>query len=429
MTSDDRLRTELDTLERSAPAALPPLTDSGRLRRWLSGGLVGGTIVVAAALTAVAVGPLRSLPLGAASPSPNPPAMAETRVGDFILSISSPKTAWTTDEAIEVTASLTYVGEEPAVDVGIGTGLVFTAHQISGGNAEFGGFYHPICLNQHLDRGVPRIQSFVKSGEIHETGPFDDAFFRDPDLHLPPGDWRLTAMTEFANDLGCGNDIEIRASVVLTVVAGESVTPAPETPAGTPSLSPTPSPAPSARVCMSALASGILGADADGNPVLYITEDALPVSIIWSYPGTFRVDSSEPLTIYDREGNVVATQGDYVTLSGGSNADDTEFHACGVVSSEPSDSDDVTCAVPADDCDLALAAAGPPLYEGQADPRSILVGWGRGLRVWHAEVHACWGDGRYILIDVIGPLGAEPPAIGEVSVSVRQDAWDNPPCD
>jgi hypothetical protein len=54
---------------------------------------------------------------------------------------------------------------------------------------------------------------------------------------------------------------------------------------------------------------------------------------------------------------------------------------------------------------------------------------GRGLRIWHAEVHACWNDGAYRLIDVIGPIDNMQPTIDEVMASVREPPWDDPPCD
>lgn len=113
MTSDDRLRAELQALERSAPTGAARASMPSRGPWWTRAGLIGATMIAAVALTSLVVGLGGSLQIGRASPSANPPTMAETRVGDFILTISSPKTVWTTDEAIEVSASLKYVGEAP----------------------------------------------------------------------------------------------------------------------------------------------------------------------------------------------------------------------------------------------------------------------------------------------------------------------------
>ena len=99
MTGDDRLRTELGALERAAPTGDVPVVEAARPRPWGRIGLIGATVVAAAAVTSLAFGLGGSLDVGSRSsspnpsgPPPNPPAAAETRVGDFILTISSPKT-------------------------------------------------------------------------------------------------------------------------------------------------------------------------------------------------------------------------------------------------------------------------------------------------------------------------------------------------
>ena len=53
----------------------------------------------------------------------------------------------------------------------------------------------------------------------------------------------------------------------------------------------------------------------------------------------------------------------------------------------------------------------------------ITVNVGRArFEAFHAEVHACYRDGGYVLVDVVStgqrPLGA----------SIRTDPWLNPPC-
>ena len=39
--------------------------------------------------------------------------------------------------------------------------------------------------------------------------------------------------------------------------------------------------------------------------------------------------------------------------------------------------------------------------------------------VLHVDVHACYPDGRYVLVDVVGD---------DLVASVRADGWENPPC-
>ena len=78
----------------------------------------------------------------------------------------------------------------------------------------------------------------------------------------------------------------------------------------------------------------------------------------------------------------------------------------------------------AQDCDLALGVASASLrHEGRGVPARVVVTWGRApARTWHAEVHACFADGEYLLIDDIGPIAGRPTA------SLRQNGWASPPC-
>lgn len=69
-----------------------------------------------------------------------------------------------------------------------------------------------------------------------------------------------------------------------------------------------------------------------------------------------------------------------------------------------------------DDCDRVVDAAAPLLPPGEAT-WVILIGRGIGF---HAEVHACYPDGRYLLVDVLGDSDAE--------ATLRPMGWPDPPC-
>jgi hypothetical protein len=80
----------------------------------------------------------------------------------------------------------------------------------------------------------------------------------------------------------------------------------------------------------------------------------------------------------------------------------------------------------ADDCDAALRGASAYFRrEGTGDPTRIVVVAGRA-RTWHAEIHACFADGRYLLLDEIEP--AFMPAEHTPTATLRADGWPNPPC-
>ena len=472
MTRDDRLRTELDALERSAPDAAPPIADARRSRRWALG-LVAGTVIGAAALTAVAVGPLRSLPLGTVSPSPNPPATAETRVGEFILTISSPKTEWTSEEAIEVLASLKYVGDESDMTIGQGIPpVMFTVASASGEGPTLGGAQLQPCAQYPVSAEEPVVVGMqtggflaVEDGRLVEPRPpYDRIIADDAGLHLPPGDWILTAYTDF-NERGCGGDYELQVSIVLRVVTAEGLPPSAYSQGPTPTIEPSPpsSPRPSARVCATGLASGVLGADADGNPLLQMTDKASPVLIVWSYPDTYRVDSSDVLTIYDREGNLVAREGDWIVLGGGFTADDTVFTACGVTrepteTPAPFDNDppsvtgvlvgdpqlEIGCIWIRDDDGHAWEIRWPEGYEdGFRNGVAVLLREGE-IAATEGDVITVSGQrsraqGSWCMVGIIyeaAEVDIEAEGLPFVrcptdhpSATVRPNGWEDPPCD
>jgi hypothetical protein len=252
VTGDDRLRTELDALERAAPTGDLPLVEAARRRPWGRMGIIGATVVAAVAVTSLAFGLGRSLDIASRSSSPgpsgppaNPPAVAETRVGDFILTISSPKTIWTTDEVVEVTAELTYVGDEPDMTIRQGNPPIgFTLAAASGEGPTLVGNQEQPCLAYAVSASDPLVQAYRKGGPISEDGipleeapPFDRAFLDDPELRLPAGEWRFTALTSF-NERACGSDYQLEAAIVLEVIESQPSDP----PAPSASVAPSDSP-------------------------------------------------------------------------------------------------------------------------------------------------------------------------------------------
>jgi hypothetical protein len=429
--TDDRLRSELQALEHDAPTSAAPVGAAHSPISALRLGLIGATVLAGIALTSLALGQVRtSSPLGNATAEPNPPAAAQARNGDIVLTLSSPKTTWTTDEAIEIAATINYVGELAEVDLHGGGGpIVFSLRQLSGGDAVLGGGQDLPCLTYPVKRNDPLEFPFAKSGAVDDSRPFDRAFFDDPVLRLPAGRWEVVAWLQYG--IGECDDLNMEVSIELEVVAegGPSVS-------AEPTRSGKPVPTQSPRACMAALASGTLDADDQRRPILILGNDRPPALIV--FPDSVRVDPGPPLTIFDPFGNVFATEGDRIELGGGFNADDSAFHACGVEpvdridptegeASEPAGQGNVVCHVAAEDCELAIDAA-TAVLEDATELRTILVGPGRGLRIWHAEVHACWNDGRYQLIDVLGRIDVVNPSLDDVTASVRDQPWDDPPC-
>jgi hypothetical protein len=136
--------------------------------------------------------------------------------GPFTLEITVPNREYVAGAGIPVTASLTYTGPEASVRIG-------HALQVIGfGVDEFlGGAIRPIwafkCGSSLLQRGVPLVVPFAKTGGMLTPNPSFMAYFADPVLRLPPGTWHVYAEASFSEQ-GC-NDIgrDMRAEVVITV--------------------------------------------------------------------------------------------------------------------------------------------------------------------------------------------------------------------
>lgn len=202
------------------------------------------------------------------------------------------------------------------------------------------------CVQYPVSANAPIVESFRKGVPMTEAGlpvnavpPFDQAFREEPDLHLPPGEWEFTASKGFA-ERGCGDDFALQVSIVVRVVSSsessnESAVPSAEPPM--PQATPTAMPAPTStpRACPGAIADGVLAKDDEGRPILISPDYDPHVQIIWLFPDSVRIESTPILRIMDQDGNVVAIEGDHVTLGGGYGAGDAELHACGVIEREP----------------------------------------------------------------------------------------------
>jgi len=88
--------------------------------------------------------------------------------------------------------------------------------------------------------------------------------------------------------------------------------------------------------------------------------------------------------------------------------------ACSMTEPPTSLPSQVNCGI-GEGCDGVLAAAATVV---SLDQTRVLVDYGRG-RGFHAEVHVCYPDGRYVLVDVIGDA---------LNASVRAEPWPSAPC-
>jgi hypothetical protein len=163
--------------------------------------------VVASAPRSAAVPGLASEPALVAS--------ASAELAGYRVTIATDRTVFRAADAVPITTTLTYVG--PAVTSawwGSGSGPIrFLVEQLDG-PLRTGGLMTADCGGPHpMPRGVASTIAFVKSGTLTDMPA---GWFDDPQIHLPPGLWRITAETAFELATVCGGgDILMDASLVI----------------------------------------------------------------------------------------------------------------------------------------------------------------------------------------------------------------------
>ena len=297
----DELLSEFAGVTAGARPPRPAL--HGRRSYVFARAFAGALVVVLVAAVALVVLATRA-PQGPAASS------AVSRSGDFQLTLTTDGTQYTSTQAIHAVAELAYVGSSPSVEISsLKPGPIgFGVRQVSGSiNAEPGWFLQ--CMQVDLTRGQPFRQPFTKSGGWNDSDPnrnFYAWFAADPQLHLPSGTWEIYAKVDAGPNGGnCQGEIELQASVTITVLPGSPI-PIPSLPTPFPPGVATPPPVPlstpaasSAWLACSAVVGsiGFLG----GQPVLvqaldvsreqlanyiYVYNADLYLDTAWRYPGT-----------------------------------------------------------------------------------------------------------------------------------------------
>jgi hypothetical protein len=141
-----------------------------------------------------------------AKPSQSEPSQAESIDGPFQLTFVLPRTSWHSGEAIVGEARLSLIRGAKAQLSGSGTGLVAFRFRDLSGNRLVEPAWTADCKHYLLAAGDPIDSEITKSGGWSEDEPNADfyrAFFADPDLHLPGGDWEITAIASFLEGPSC----------------------------------------------------------------------------------------------------------------------------------------------------------------------------------------------------------------------------------
>lgn len=155
------------------------------------------------------------------APSPTSSAVtAEDVEGPFHLAFTLPRTTWSAGESIEGGSRLSLSALGPVTIRGSGGGLLGFGFAEVGGRRQMGPAMTADCAIHRIAGNEPIVSPITKSGGFSTDGPdaaFYQAFFADPLVHLPAGEWDITAIAEFTEDECGGPAHALKAAIRVRV--------------------------------------------------------------------------------------------------------------------------------------------------------------------------------------------------------------------
>ena len=187
------------------------------MRRPLAALLIA-TAIAACSAPGGAHGPTTAGPSGAGASSS---VSTSTTDGPFRLEIVMPKASWTTGEVITGSSTLSIADASAATVSGSGGGVTAFSYDQVDGPHHTGYGQTSDCVGYPISPTAPITQPLSKSGGFGAEDPdvdFMRSFLLNPEIHLPPGTWDVTAIAMFVAAPMCGGDQhEMRATVRITV--------------------------------------------------------------------------------------------------------------------------------------------------------------------------------------------------------------------
>lgn len=148
------------------------------------------------------------------------PAAASTTQGRFALSFAVERATVGREEAIAAAATLTLLAPGGATFSGSNTLVGFEFAEVGGKGRHVVPVSDDVCAPHRLTTKTPVVVPIAKSGAVVE-GPDADwyrSFLTDPLVHLPAGDWDITALAQFHDGQACtGQKIDMRVTVRVHV--------------------------------------------------------------------------------------------------------------------------------------------------------------------------------------------------------------------
>ena len=169
----------------------------------------------------VALAACSSAPFGP-TPAPSVPgAHTADLQAPYLLTLELPTATWKADQPITGLATLVLV-QGNGVDLGgSGGGLLFFEYASVDGAHHVEGAMTADCRAYRLEPGAPMTAPLSRSGGFYPEQPdfeFNRAFLTAPDVRLPAGDWKISAVADFVEGQGCsGASRTIRATVTIHV--------------------------------------------------------------------------------------------------------------------------------------------------------------------------------------------------------------------
>lgn len=158
----------------------------------------------------------QSTPLG----SPNPISTTTTQ-GRFVMVFTIDRTTVHPTDAISGATSLTLLTPGAATVTGSSNLAIFEFTEVGGSGRHVVPIRPSDCAPQQVASREPLVTPIAKSGSV-PAGPDADwytQFFADPVVHLPKGDWDITAIADFFDGQGCsGAHYDLQATVRVHVI-------------------------------------------------------------------------------------------------------------------------------------------------------------------------------------------------------------------
>ena len=142
-------------------------------------------------------------------PAVDAPVSGSDTSGDFTLTISSPHSVYSASDAIDVQAALSLAQGAGSTSLsGSGSGLIVFGIKQLDGTRQMDGISTADCaLGRYtVSPADPLVVPFWKGGGFSASDPdaaFWRSYFADPLLHLPAGEWEISADASFDEGAGC----------------------------------------------------------------------------------------------------------------------------------------------------------------------------------------------------------------------------------